>query len=68
VPADFHEVLIHRLDVDLWHNDRRTCAALRTDCSEQIGPLIPAVARRPRTRAALCPDAGDGQTRVMVPC
>src|SRR6185437_442298 len=24
------------------------------------GPLIPAVARRPRTRAALCPDAGDG--------
>ena len=62
VPADFHQVLVHRLDVDLWHDDRRTCAALRTDRSEQIGHSYR------RSRGTRGREPRSAQTRVMVPC
>jgi hypothetical protein len=43
--TDHGQVLVHGLDIDLWHDDGSTDAALRTDRAEQIGPFEASVAR-----------------------
>ena len=46
--ADFCQVLVHGLDVHLWHDDRGTGAALRTDRPKQIRPFVTSIARGTR--------------------
>ena len=43
--ADFGQMRVHRVDVNLRHDDCGAGAALRADRSEQIGPFVASVAR-----------------------
>jgi hypothetical protein len=54
--ADDGEMFVHRFDVDLRHNNRRTRPAFRADRAEQIGGFETAIARRAGVRATLRPD------------
>src|SRR6201995_4749474 len=54
--ADDGEMFVHRFDVDLGHNNRRTSAAFRADRTEQIGGFETTIARRAWARAPLRPD------------
>src|SRR5579864_4634667 len=58
--ADFGQVLVHRIDVHLRHDDRSADAALRADGSEQVRPFETTVARHARSGAAPSPDARNG--------
>jgi hypothetical protein len=63
--ADDGEMFVHRFDVDLGHNNRRTSAAFRTDRTEQIGGFETTIARRAWARGRVPRFA---QIRVSVPC
>jgi len=58
--ADHGEMFIHRLDVDLRHDDRGTNPAFRTGGAEQKSPGEAMVFLRARTRSAPGPDASYG--------
>ena len=57
--ADLGQVFVHGFDIDLWHDDGGTGAALRADRAEQPGPFKASIARSARRLA---------HTRVSVPC
>ncbi len=44
--ADFGQVQIHRRGVGVGQDERRAGVARRADGPENIGPLVPAIARR----------------------
>src|SRR5258708_3348504 len=56
--ADHREMLVHRLDIDLRHDDRRTNATLRAGGAKQISPGKAAIFLYTWTRAAPGPDPG----------
>ena len=56
--ADLGQVLVHSLDIDLWHDQGGPCPAGWADGAEQISPGEPAVALDAGARAAFGPDAG----------
>ena len=56
--ADLHEVLVHRLDIHLRHDDRRAGLALRADGSKQVGPFIASIAWSTRAGTTFRPDTG----------
>ena len=58
--GDLGEVCVHRRGVCDGHDAARGRAALGADRAEDVGPLVAGVARRPRARAALRPDPGEG--------
>src|SRR2546421_8886753 len=56
--GDLGEVQVHRLGVAGWHDQGRTLALLRADCTEDVGGSGPLVPRCAWTGAALGPAAG----------
>ncbi len=57
--ADLGEVRLHRFGVGEGHDEGRALAEPRTDRAENVGPLRSLVVRRPGSRAAARPAAGD---------
>src|SRR5215469_121701 len=56
--ADLHQVLVHRLDIHLRHDDRRAGLALWADGAEQVDPFVAAIAQHTRAAATFRPDTG----------
>jgi len=58
--ADHLQMVAHRLGIDLRHHDRRADGAVRTDCAEDVGRVVPVIAHHQRSRADRRPDIGVG--------
>ena len=56
--GDLLEMQAHRFGVGVGHHQGGAGGALGTDGAEDVGPIVAAVARRPRARADAGPDAG----------
>jgi len=56
--ADFRQMLVHGVDVDVRHDQGSAGATGRTDGAKQVRPGEPPVALDPQARALLGPDAG----------
>jgi hypothetical protein len=69
--ADFGQVQIHRRGVGVGQDERRPGVTRRANGPENIGPFIPAIARRGWARAALGPKPGQrpllADTRFVLP-
>ena len=58
LPADLIQMQRHGLGVGGWDDKGRGSAALRTDCTEDVGPFVALIARRTGPCASFGPDAG----------
>ena len=56
--ADLLEMRVHRMDVDMRQDQRRTDAASGTAGAEDVGPLVALIPRLARPAALLRPDIG----------
>lgn len=59
VTADFDKVGVHRMGVGMWHDQRRTHAACRTNRSKDIGTFISLIAHGAGPCAFLAPNIGE---------
>jgi hypothetical protein len=56
--ADFCQVQVHRMNVDVRQDQRRTNTACRTDGAKDVGPFVSLIPRLTRTAARLRPNVG----------
>jgi hypothetical protein len=56
--ADFRKVQAHCVGIDMRQNQRRANAPVRTDGTEDVGPLVSLITRLAGTAARLRPDIG----------
>src|SRR6202012_6025994 len=56
--ADFRQVQVHCVAIDVRQDQRRANAPGRTDGAENVGPFVSLIARLARTAARFRPDIG----------